>query len=537
MFSLNRDTIMGMTSSKSIRIFLILSVLVTFLVYAFGFNGVFVYDDGDQILNRSKLHDLFRFHDVLFCGLRQHRVWQNISFALNWTISDGKIWSFKVFSLGLHFLNGWILFKWLKRLLADQPYLPVLTTALFLIHPLQTQSVTYVMGVISLIQGFFYLISLYWITEYRLSRMKGLVLILTASLLAKETCMLIPILLFGYDFAVLRKAGDKVEWKKWLIIFLIPFLFFPFYELLKDPVSMFDGTSGFGLYPFFLYLASQLYYQIFYFVLLFNPTLMSVIHEAPVMEQSETIMAVFGGLVWLVSGLFALTRFKKYPRISFFIFFYFINYLPTNSVFQMINPFAEYRLYLPNITLFLAIAALIVMVSDRLKEKGLFQSPHWTISSLLMAYFAIFTFLTVFLWRDDERIYTRAVELYPQSELIHINLGVTLVEKGKYEDAFAHLLKSRSISGWWYRPIQMNALIIAKKMVDSQNYRSAWRIMEALEKDKSKDPLPKYFSALKESLRKKMIENHLPLQTEFDSLYRSGGIYSSPVRPKESVDE
>jgi hypothetical protein len=526
-----------MIHDRSLRKYLLVIGLLTVLIYLVGVNGVFVYDDGDQILNRPRLHDLFRFHDVLFCGLRQHRVWQNISFAMNWTISDGKVWSFKLFSLGLHLVNSWILFKWLKRIFEDRPMLPVLTTAFFLIHPLQTQSVTYVMGVISLIQGFFYLISLYWITEYRLTRMAGLVVILAASLLAKETCMLIPILLFGYDFTLLRKAGEKIEWKKWAIVFAVPFLFFPIYEYLKDPVSMFVGTSGFNLYPFFLYLASQLYYQIFYFILFFNPTLMSVIHEAPVMGDLEVFYAALGGLIWLLTGLFAIFRFKKYPRTAFFIFFYYLNYLPTNSVFQMINPFAEYRLYLPNITIFLGFSLSLLMISDWLQRKKFFQSPHWTIPSLVIVYFGIFTFLTVYVWRDDTRIYSRAAELYPNSELIHINLGVTLVEKNKYNDAFDHLFKSRMNSGWWYSQVQINALVVARKMYEAGDYRSAWKVMEALEHDPSKDPLPKKFPVLKSALKQKMIEHKLPLETDFKELYKSGQIYSSPVRPKESVDE
>ena len=526
-----------MTQEKKLRNFLFVFLFATVAIYLFGLDGSFVYDDGDQILNRPKLHNLFKFHDVLFCGLRQHRVWQNISFAMNWMISDGKVWSFKLFSLALHLVNSWILFKWLKRLFADRPMLPVFTTVLFLIHPLQTQSVTYVMGVISLIQGFFYLISLYWITEYRLSRMSGLILILVASLFSKETALLIPFMLFAYDFAVLRKEGEKIEWKKWGLVFLIPFLFIPIYFVLKDPVSMFVGTTGFGLYPFFIYLVSQLYYQIFYFILFFNPTLMSVIHETPVMGNLEIFYAVLGGVIWLLTGLFAVFRFKKYPRTAFFIFFYFLNYLPTNSVFQMINPFAEYRLYLPNITLFLGFSLALLMIADWLQRKKVFQSPHWTISSLLMAYFGIFSFLTVYLWRDDVRIYARAAELYPDSELIHINLGVTLVEKKKYNEAFDHLFKSRMNSGWWYGPVQMNALIVARKMYDVGDFQSAWKVLEALEHDPSKDPLPKMFPRLKSTLKEKMIEMKLPLETEFKELYRSGQIYSSPVRPKESVDE
>ena len=451
-----------MEQSRSLKKFLIVVVIATVILYAIGFDGPFVYDDTGQIVKRAKLHNLYYLKDVLFCGLRQHRVWQNISFAMNWMISDGKPWSFKLFSLLLHLLNSYILFQWLKKLFAEKPWVPVMTTALFLIHPIQTQSVTYIMGVITLIQSFFYLFSIYWIHQYRLTRMGGLVTILIASLFAKETCMLIPIVLFGYDFAVLRKPGEKIEWKKWAIIFLVPLLFFPIYHVLKDPVSMYRGTSGFNLYPFFLYLSSQLYYQIFYFILLFNPSLQSIIHEAPIMGTYETILAVFGGISWLFSIGFMLTKFKKYPRTAFFILLYFVNYMPTNSVFQMINPFAEYRLYLGNISLFLGISVLLSLVVDWLKQKNWIRKPEWAVSSVVMFYFGIFTFLTIWVWRSEVSVYARGVNLYPQSELLNVNLGGVYHENGDYESAYFYYMRVRHIAGWLYGPISQNCYVVAK---------------------------------------------------------------------------
>jgi hypothetical protein len=527
----------GMDQTRSLKKFLIVIAFITILLYLVGVNGTFVYDDTDQIVKRAKLHNLFNLNDILNCGLRQHRVWQNLSFAMNWMISGGKSWSFKIFSLGLHLVNAYILFQWLKKLFAEKPWMPVLTTALFLIHPLQTQSVTYVMGVITLIQSFFYLLAIYWVHQYRLSRMGGLVLILFASLLAKETCMLIPILLFGYDFAVLRKPGEKIEWKKWAIIFAVPFLFFPLYHVLKDPVSMYKGTSGFALYPFFIYLSSQLYYQAFYFVLLFNPTLQSIIHEAPVMGPYESMMAWIGGISWLFAIGFMFLRYRQFPRVAFLILLYFVNYMPTNSVFQMINPFAEYRLYLSNVTLFAAMAWGLVWVSDQLKNKKYFQSPHWVLPSLVLAYFSIFTFLTVWIWRSEVNIYARGTNLYPNSELLNVNLGAAYLDKKDFEGANYHFFQVRMNAGWLYAPVAMNFMITARDALVQGNVELAWRIVDALERDPAKDPLPQSFYPLRDAAKKKMIEKGLSLETGFEQMIKDGRLISRKERPKVETDE
>jgi hypothetical protein len=522
-----------MSLNRSLRNFLIIIAVSTIILYLVAVNGPFIYDDGGQIVNRTKLHSLYYFKDVLFCGLRQHRVWQNISFAMNWMISDGKPWSFKVFSLGLHLTNAYILFQWLKKLFSEKPFVPVLTTAMFLIHPLQTQSVTYIMGVITLIQSFFYLISIYWIHQYRLTRMGGLVAILIASLFAKETCMLIPILLFGYDFVVLRKPGEKIEWKKWAIIFAVPLLFFPIYHVLKDPVSMYKGTSGFNLYPFFLYLSSQLYYQVFYFELLFNPTIQSIIHEAPVMGPTESVMAFFGGLSWLIAIGFMFLKFKKYPRTAFFLLLYFVNYMPTNSVFQMINPFAEYRLYLSNITLFLGISVLLGLLVEWMNQKKWIKNPELTLSSLLMLYFSVFTFLTLWIWRSEVSTYSRGVNLYPNSELLNVNLGGVYHDQKDNESAYFYYMRVRAIAGWMYGPVGQNCFIVAKDAFAAGQLELAWKIVDALDRDPAKDPMPKAFYDLKEQVKKKVIEKGLSLDTGFDQMIKDGQLFTLKQRPKE----
>jgi hypothetical protein len=191
-----------MNQSRSLSYLLPIVFLITILVYLAGLNGVFIYDDHKQIIYRTTLHQISNLHDVIFCGLRQNRVWQNLSFALNWVIAPNQTWSFKLFGLILHLINGSMVYLWLKKIFSDKPYLPILAASFFLIHPLQIQSVTYIMGAVTLFQSFFYLLALLWYSKYSLTKMPALVMILIASLFAKETCVLIPFLLLAYELLV-----------------------------------------------------------------------------------------------------------------------------------------------------------------------------------------------------------------------------------------------------------------------------------------------------------------------------------------------
>jgi len=457
-----------MRQSRAFPYVLPVVVFFTALIYCLGLHGIFVYDDIEQIVNRNALHHLTNLHDVIFCGLRQNRVWQNISFALNWSIAPGQTWGFKLFSLFLHLANGSLLYLWLKKMFADQPYLPVLATSLFLIHPLQIQSVTYIMSVDVLFQAFFYFLALYWYSKYSLTRLPGLIMILIASLLARETCVFIPVVLLVYELWIHQTSFKDLPKQKWAALFALPLLYYPLSRILHDPgASMYLGIGG--LYPFWKHLATQLYFQSFYLVLFLNPRLQSLIHANPPFDLWLAAGATIGALIWVGGFGFLLRQRKHFPRASFFIFLFFLSYLPTNSFLQLINPFAEYRLYLSNLPLCILLAYGILRLSSRL-----------TVPAVILTYFAVFTFQNVMIWKSWDLIFNQAFHRYPNYDFNANGMGVEY-------------------------------LAVAWREYQSGNYPRAWEIVGRIEKSTGRYPLPARFFNLKDALEQKM--NALGLST------------------------
>ena len=494
-----------MSNTRAIRYFLPAIFILTTLVYLAGLNGVFLYDDYGQIVTRTRLHQLSNLHDVIFCGLRQNRVWQNLSFALNWTISPGQTWSFKLFSLILHLLNGSLLFLWLKRLFADKPYLPILATSLFLVHPLQIQSVTYVMGVIMLFFGFFMLLSLYWFSKYSLTRMPGLIMILVASLLARETCVLIPFILLIYDLMINKTKIRELPKLKWLILFAIPFLYIPLNAYLSDPgKSMYAGVGGFNLYPFWKHLATQLYFQSFYLSLFINPTLQSILHSNPSIDANMIIGAILGGSIWLLGMAFIALKNQKFPRIAFFAFFFFINYLPTNSFLQLINPFAEYRLYISNISLCILLAYGIHAFGKWLTRKTKLTMAEISVSAIVFSFFTIFTLQNVMIWKNWELIFAQAIKRYPSNEYLYIGLGIEYQHADDLKNAYSSFYQSRMLSGWLNTDLAYLFYMTAAAYYQKGDYQNAWEIVEKMDQEQNKDPLPDNFYKFKNELQQKM---------------------------------
>src|SRR4051812_25649415 len=103
----------------------------TFLLFLVSLQGVFIYDDFEQIVNNPLLHELSNLGDVVFCGLRQLRLVANLSFALDWFIADGASWSFHVTNILLHLFNGWLLLSYLTRILPRARFAVLTAVTLF----------------------------------------------------------------------------------------------------------------------------------------------------------------------------------------------------------------------------------------------------------------------------------------------------------------------------------------------------------------------------------------------------------------------
>lgn len=90
----------------------------------------------------------------------------NLSFAINYAISGTAVWSYHAFNLAIHILAGLTLFGIVRRTLAlraDANSIGVGFSAalLWTLHPLQTESVTYIVQRAESLMGLFYLLTLY----------------------------------------------------------------------------------------------------------------------------------------------------------------------------------------------------------------------------------------------------------------------------------------------------------------------------------------------------------------------------------------
>lgn len=146
-----------------------LLVAAVCLAYVNSFQGVFVMDDHESILANPTIRT------VSWASLQpaggtgftvEARPILNLTLALNYAISGTNPWSYHATNLLIHALAALALFGWLRGILgrtgarrADE--VAFMVALLWALHPLQTESVTYVVQRTESLMGFFFLATLY----------------------------------------------------------------------------------------------------------------------------------------------------------------------------------------------------------------------------------------------------------------------------------------------------------------------------------------------------------------------------------------
>jgi len=135
-------------------------------VYSRTFSVPFLFDDGPAIVDNRTIRHLSTAFWPAPDTTAGGRPILNLSLAINYAISGTAVWSYHALNLAIHVLAGLTLFGIVRRTLAPRAGSAASLTAfsaalLWTLHPLQTESVTYIVQRAESLMGLFYLLTLY----------------------------------------------------------------------------------------------------------------------------------------------------------------------------------------------------------------------------------------------------------------------------------------------------------------------------------------------------------------------------------------
>ncbi len=402
-------------------------------------NGLF-WDDEDWIVNNPAVHALswrnisYVFtHDALAgVGLvsNYYRPVLFLSFLGNYMISGTNPIGYHLVNNFVHIANAVLIFLLLFHLFKRK--LPAfLASFFFLIHPLQTEAVTYVSGRGDPLSVFFMLGALtVWLYRPRWKYWTGIPLAILA-LLSRETAVLFPVYLvivlmtFVYRDGFWRSLWQSIK-NAW------PFFAISLaYGILRLTVLNFQNTLNFYRLPnvYTEHLVYRLYtfleVIVTYFKLILVPTGLHM--ERDVIVKTSLLQWPVWFAIFILIGIIAMIvwRWRRGDRIWFFAWgMFFIPLIPTSGIVPINGLIYEHWLYFS----FLGVGILVAMYLEKLWEYLKRQPPPWLVvfSLSLLTYSFFLGVQTVkrnIIWGDPKALYENIVRYEPHNVRALSNLA------------------------------------------------------------------------------------------------------------------
>lgn len=466
-------------------------VLAGFAAYHNSFRGPFVFDDIPAIVDNPSIRHLGNLAAVIhfdpgYGVTTSGRPLVNMSLALCYAISGTDVWSYHAFNLLIHLLAGLTLFGLVRRTLAGfaeassttapagldradgrtarpavfiKPLhsaaapLAFTTALLWLVHPLQTEAVTYVVQRTESMMGLFFLLTFYCfvrtVSSSRPWRWRGaIVMSCLAGALSKEVAAVVPPLLFLYDRTFV--AGTfRAAWqrRRWLHLGVAAATWVPLALLLAGTGWNRGDTVGFNVgisAP--AYWLTQFAALAHYLKLAVWPYPQSF--EYGLFTTSLAGAAPYASIV-LPLALATIVALRRWPAVGFLGAWFFAILAPTSLVPGAMQIVVEHRMYLP---LAAVVAGVVVgtyavfwSVAGPVSADSVSQAHRWAILrrfNLPLLVLALpLTFLTVrrnATYRDDLVLWQQTVATSPASAKAQLCLGTALYRRHRIREAAFH---------------------------------------------------------------------------------------------------
>lgn len=446
---------------------LVLLVLVGLGAYSNCFDGAFVYDDLHAIVGNRQVQQL---GPVSVADLLRPRGLTDLTFRVNYALGGQAVWGYHAVNLAVHLLAGLVLYGLVRRTLLLDPWRPrfegsaawmaLAAAALWLVHPLQTESVTYIVQRAEALAGLFCLLTLYCLlrsaTGNRHRRLWGVAAVVSCllALLSKEVGCVAPALALLYDRTFLAGSFAGALRRRWGLyagLAATGLVLTPQLRLLFTPSSpAAAGVSrsvGFAIQGVSWqdYFSSQPGVMLHYLRLALWPDRLCLDYAWPVARgPAEVVPAALAVGVLLLCTLWALVC---RPWLGFLGAWFFLCLAPTSSVVPLSDLAVEHRLYLALV----AVAVLTVLAGQAALSALTLPDRQraWLAGGLVAALSVALAFRTARRNEDYHNplaLWAGVVAQRPANHRAHNNLGLLLEEQGRSAEAARHFLEAIRLS-------------------------------------------------------------------------------------------
>jgi len=446
-----------------------LLVAATLAAYSNSLSATFVFDDRPHIFANDRISSVFPLSHTL----SGRRPMVDLTLALNYAVGRQDPIGYHAVNLVIHLLAGFTLFGLLRQLLrarepsSQQPAgfvdrLAGVITLLWLLHPLQTQSVTYVIQRGESMMGLFYLVTLYCaVRGMRDPRRPHLWYAASAvacalGMATKAVMITAPAVVFLYDWVVETRSLRRTSRRRWGLYLALSasWIILVLCGVARGVLSTAPHPRvnvGFGVDNVtpIAYLLTQPGVIVYYLRLVFWPDPLCIDYDWPLVSSASTAV-IPGGIVLVLLSL-AIWAAWRHPRVGFAGLCFFGILLPTSSFVPIRDPLFEHRMYLP----LAAVLSLVVVGGAALRQRILgrhgasaarVQVATTVIVVLIAAALGAKTFARNSDYESEVRLWQAATEVRPNCARAHYGLAVALGRANQHEESLQSFRKVLDVS-------------------------------------------------------------------------------------------
>ncbi|MBF0327757.1 MAG: tetratricopeptide repeat protein [Nitrospirae bacterium] len=393
-----------------------------------------------------------------------------LSFALNYRIHGLEVVGYHLVNIAVHAANG-VLVYMLVILIFGTPFMKeqrvlegfgatmtaLFSGLIFVVHPVQTQAVTYIVQRFASLAVMFSLLSIVMYGLWRQRQEEGVggefrtlllygcsIVFAVCAMKTKEMVFTLPLLVVLYEYMFYR--GAVLKRLKWLVPIMLTMLIIPLSLLdTAKPVGEIIGdTSQATRLQSNLsranYLFTEFCVMATYLRLLFMPVGQNLDYDYPVQKSffnAEVLISLMLFLSLVALALYLWKASKAEGReelriVSFGLFWYLIAHLVESGVIPIIDVVFEHRLYYPSVGFAIGFVGLVYYLAE---VKSRYRRVAIVLMVVLVVTLGIASHMRNRVWQSNISLWEDVISKSPNKARGYLNLGFVNAKRFNHEKA------------------------------------------------------------------------------------------------------
>lgn len=449
---------------RTVALHVAIMVLAVLLAYSKIFGAGFMsWDDIDYVFNTPDIISFSPEHisnwwKEYYIG--NYQPLPMASYALDFAIGGTQPFVYHLTNIIWHIADVILVYACMKRL-QDNLYIALFVALLFALHPVQTESVSWIAARNKVMNGFFFLLAIYaymgYVLEHNRRKLLWVYVFAIAAYLCKLTAVTLPFALLAVDIWLHRSLRSKTVWLEKLPLVLLAIPIGIINLQAQADVAFLNTHPEFNLGHTILF-AGYAYVQ--YLVNLLLPVKLSVLYPYPATIEAVHIIYTVLAAAIVVLGVIAYRK-HRYV-LAGGILFYTVNIAIVLQFVQFGEVLmADRYLYLACIGVWYPVVYYVGRLISQ-KQMQLSKAAIAVMTALCLCY-SVATFSRNDIWLSELNFWKSVTNTFPESSVAQSSLGGVYMEEGNIPEAQAHINTAISLDANNYKAWYNKGVLLMRK--------------------------------------------------------------------------